>query len=130
MPGRDFKNIPTVNGSALARITDFSAFSRGGAIINPAAGTNIYVWRAPFACTVTAVKGIRTAGTGATINARKGGTLNHLASALSLTAADTWMDGGAVQNTAYSLGDMMEIMVVTIAGTPTQIAIQVDLTKP
>jgi hypothetical protein len=40
------------------------------------------------------------------------------------------MDGGAVQNTGYSAGDKMEILVQSVAGSPTQIAVQVDLTRP
>ena len=87
------------------------------------------VWRAPYTCTVTAVKGYRVGGTGATINARRNGAYNHLSSDLSLTSADIWMDGGAVQNTAYVAGDKLEIMIVSLTGNPTQIAVQVDFTK-
>lgn len=87
---------------------------------------NLIVWRAPYACTVTAVKGYRVGGSGATINARKNGSSNHLSGALSLTSADQWMDGGTVQNTSYAAGDKLEIMVVTAVGSPTQISIQVD----
>ena len=104
-------------------------FTKGGTVLNPTA-INVIIWRAPFSCTVTAVKGYRVGGTGATINARKNGVSNHLASNLSLTSADTWMDGGAVQNTAYVAGDKLEIMVVTVTGSPTQVEIQVDFTKP
>lgn len=103
-------------------------FARGGTLINPVAG-NVYIWRAPFVCTVTAVKGIRNGGTGATVNARKNGASNHLSSALSLTSADTWMDGGSVQNTSYSVGDSLEIMFVSVTGSPAQVAIQVEFTK-
>jgi hypothetical protein len=110
-----------------------TTFSRGGTLIQAdglTAAVNIIVWRAPFACTVTAVKGYRVGGTGATVNARKNGTSNHLASAVSLSSADTWTDGGSVQNTAYAAGDKLEIMVVSVAGSPTQVAVQVDLTRP
>ena len=126
MPRR-FLDRPTVNGVNVALFSDI--FSRGGTILNPAAATNIVVWRAPFACTVQAVKGLRVGGTGATINARLNGASNHLATAVSLTAVDTWTDGGAVQNATYAAGDRMEIMVVTVAGAPTQVAIQVDFIK-
>jgi len=74
---------------------------------------------------VTAIKGYRVGGTGATVNARKNGTDNFLASALSLTSADTTMDGGAVQNTAITAGDKVEIMIVTVAGSPTQVGVQI-----
>ncbi len=120
----------TLARSDHVHLTSFTGmvFSRGATVLNPAV-QNTIVWRAPFACTVTNVRGYRVGGTGATINARRNGTDNHLASALSLTSADTWQDGGAVQNTAYAAGDKMEIMVVTVAGSPTQVAIQVDLTR-
>ncbi len=107
-----------------------SAISRGGALVNSngiTAAVNIIVWRAPFSCTVTKVYGYRVGGTGATINARKNGASNHLSANKSLTSANTWMDGGAVQNTGYSAGDKMEIKIVSVAGSPTQVAVQVDL---
>lgn len=107
--------------------------ARGGTIYKAdgiSTPINFIVWRAPFACTVTNVRGYRNGGTGATINAQKNGSLTHLASALSLTAANTWMDGGAVQNTPYAAGDKLEIMLASAAGLPDQIAIQVDFTRP
>ena len=124
--------LRATSGSAFA--FDAPPISRGGTVYMsggiPNAALNIIVWRAPFACTVTNVRGYRVGGTGATINARRNGTLNHLASALSVSSADTWMDGGAVSNTAYAAGDKLEIMIVTTAGTVTQLAIQVDYTRP
>ena len=108
------------------------AISRGGTLYNSAGvvAVNLIVWRAPYACTVTNVRGYRVGGTGATVNARLNGASNHLSSALSLTSADTWADGGAVQNAAYATGDKLEIMVVSVTGTVTQVAIQVDFTRP
>lgn len=106
--------------------------SRGGTAVASAglsAGGNFHVWVAPYDCEVIAVKGIRSGGTGATINARRNGSSDHLASALSLTSADTWLDGGAVQNVAYTTGDRLEIMVVTVAGSPTQVGVQVDFRR-
>ena len=91
---------------------------------------NIIVWSARFPATVTNVRGYRVGGTGATINARRNGASNHLSSNLSLTSADTWQDGGAVQNTAYVANDKLEMMIVTVTGSPTQVAVQVDYTRP
>ncbi len=122
----------TISSSAPASSSLVYSFSRGGTLLNAVDGitaVNIFAWRATFSCTVTAVKGYRVGGTGATINARRNGASNHLASALSLTSESTVMDGGAVQNTAYVLGDVLEIMVVSTAGTVSQIGIQVDFTK-
>lgn len=120
----------TLARSDHVHLTSFvgMVFSRGATVLNPAV-QNTIVWRAPFSCTVTNVRGYRVGGTGATINARRNGVSNHLAAAVSLAAADTWVDGGAVANTAYVAGDKLEIMVVTITGVPTQIAVQVDYTR-
>jgi hypothetical protein len=107
-------------------------FVRGGTIVNDIdylRSINVPVWYATMACTVKNVRGYRVGGTGATINARKNGSLNHLASALSLTSANTWIDGGAVQNSSYVAGDKLEIMLVSVAGSASQIGIQVDFDK-
>lgn len=120
----------STNGSAWQNVFDFE---RGGILVNSngiTAAINVIAWRAPYACTVRAVKGYRVSGTGATVNARKNGSSNHLSSNLSLTSADTWMDGGAVQNTSYNIGDKLEIMAVTVTGSPTQIGVQVELCRP
>ena len=101
------------------------ALSRGGTVLNPTPN-NILVWRAPFPCTVKKVWGYRKAGDGGSINARRNGTDKHLSIDLSLGDADTWTDGGAVQNTAYAIGDKLEIMIVTQTGEPTLMAVQVD----
>jgi hypothetical protein len=108
-------------------------FSQGGTIYKSDGivdAVNIIIWEAPFACTVTNVKGYRVGGTGATINARRNGVSNHLSSALSLTSVDQWMDGGVVQNTPYALGDKMEIMVISVSGNPTQIAVKINFVRP
>ena len=121
----------TVDGEHAAAFLHVPVtFSLGGTILDPTAARNVPVWRAPIACTVTNVRGYRVGGTGATINARHNGTDNHLATALSLTSADTWTNGGTVQNTAYTMSDKLEIMLVTVTGAPTEIGIQVDFTRP
>lgn len=107
-------------------------FDRGGSLLSSAglaAGINAVVWYAQFPCRVLNVRGYRAGGTGATINAQKNGADTHLSSNLSLVSADTWMSGGAVQNITYAIGDKMEIMIVTVAGLPTQVAVQVDIQR-
>lgn len=108
-------------------------FSQGGTLVNPDGITgsiNIIIWEAPYACRVVKVKGYRVGGTGAAVNARRNGTLTHLSSNLSLTTEDTWMDGGEVQNGSYDAGDKLEIMIVSVSGAPTQIAVKVEFTRP
>lgn len=112
---------------------DIFAFERGGTLVASGgitAAVNIGQWVAPYACTVLAVKGWRVGGTGATVNARKNGSSNHLSSNLSITSASTWMDGGAVQNASYAAGDSFEIMIVTVTGSPTQVGVQVNFVRP
>lgn len=105
-------------------------FSVGGVVLDPTGARFVMLWRAPFAATVTNVRGHRKGGTGATVNARRNQTSDFLASDLSLTTADSWTDGGAVQNTAIVAGDDIEIEIASITGAVTEIAIQVDLTRP
>jgi hypothetical protein len=107
-----------------------SVVTAGGSFLDPTGARDVMVWRAPYACTVTNVRGHRKGGTGATVNARRnqGGT-NHLASALSLTSADTWMDGGSVQDATYAAGDDLEIRVISVAGSPTEVSVQVDFVR-
>jgi len=109
-----------------------STFVRGGTLVNAVdylSAINTVVWYATETCTVTNVRGYRVGGTGATINARKNGSSNHLSSALSLASADTWTDGGAVQNTGYVAGNKLEIMVVSVSGDVEQIGIQIDFVR-
>jgi len=121
----------TVAGPFLQTVLTTSLpFARGGTVINPLNSQNIIVWRAPFSCTVSAVKGYTSGATGSTVNARLNGSFTHLALDLVLGVADTWIDGGAVQNTAYSAGDKLEIMFTGISGTPTELAVQVEFTRP
>lgn len=105
--------------------------ARGGSLYASAGlstGATIAVWRANVAGTVTKVYGYRVGGSGATVNA-KVNTNDLLSSNLSLTSADTWMDGGAVQNTAVAVGDTLFLVVATVAGSPNEVSVQVELTR-
>ena len=120
--------ISGYSGSGGGGIGGTGIKTQGGTIINPTGAINVIVWYAPYVCTVTNVRGYRIGGTAAIINARKNGTSNHLATALSLSSADTWMDGSTVEPTTatYAIGDKLEIMVISQTGNPTQVSIQVD----
>ena len=107
-----------------------AVFSRGGTLLVPSSAINVVIWQAPFPCTVTNVRGYAVGAAGTTVNARKNSSLTHLASDLTLTSTGTWLDGGAVQNVSYSTGDEMEIMLTGIGGSPSEIAVQLDLTRP
>ena len=111
-------------------VTTPLTFSRGGTLLTPQSPINVVIWRAPFACTVTALKGFAVGATGTTVNARRGGVSTHLAVDLTLGSLNAWLDGGTVQNTAYAPGDELEIMLTGIGGNPSQIAVQVEYTRP
>jgi hypothetical protein len=91
-------------------------FAKGGTLKNASAAADAVVWEAPFAATLLAVRGVRVGGTAATVNARKNFTSEHLASDLSLPAAQTVYDGGAVQNASYAAGDILEARVKSVSG--------------
>ena len=84
-------------------------------------------WDAPFNCTINAVKGYKVGGSGATINTRKNGSLTNLATNLFIGSDSTWLDGGAVQNSSFVPGDVLEFMLIDATGYPTQVAVQVNL---
>lgn len=101
---------------------------RGGAFVAPTAPLDVVIWRAPWPCKVTAVKGEMEGGTSADVNARKNGVSEHLAADLSLTPG-TWADGGAVQNEDYVAGDSLEIRLKAVVGTPTAVTVQVEFNR-
>lgn len=120
----------TAINAALAGI---NSFSKGAAFFDSTAVpvATVAAWTAPFACTVTALKGYRVGGTGATVLAYKGTTATALSSsALSLSSASTWLTAASVQNTAFATGNSLLIAVLTNAGNATQISIQVNFTRP
>jgi hypothetical protein len=122
-------------GAGSSSVLEAIPFPVIGVLLNPSAAINIpAVLAFPFACTVTGLKGWRVGGTGATVNAGKGTTASPtnpvLASDLSLTSTETAMDGGAVQNTAFAVGDPLILILSSVSGSPTEVAIQVSFTRP
>lgn len=102
--------------------------------LNPAGAINVCLWKCLYNCTVTAIHGYRIGGSDATINAGKGtvATPTHpiLASDLDIPSADTWADDSTVQNTAFAPGDSLVFQLTGATGSPTQVVIQVDFTRP
>ncbi len=100
-------------------------FSVAVPVMSPAAG-NFVAWRAPFVARLTGVRSYRVGGSGATVNARKNGTANHLAVDLSVSVTGAWVDGSAPQNASYAVGDTLEVMLTAVTGSPTQLIVQLD----
>jgi len=105
-------------------------FLAGGTRLNATGASDVIVWEAPYAATVIAVRGIRiNGGTGATVNARRNFTSEHLASDLSLPTQGTVYDGGAVQNAAYSAGDILEARIKSVSGGNCDISVLIRLRR-
>lgn len=104
-----------------------AAFASKGLVFTAPTGAVSYpIWRAPQACTVTAVRGYRSGGTGATINATTNGS-DLATTDLSLATDVTWMAAATLQNTALAAGDSIALAVRSIAGTPTAVTVQIDI---
>ena len=95
---------------------------------------NIILWKAPFACTVTAVRGYRVGGAATNaFNARKLGTTNFLSANKAIASADTWTDGtlsGTPADLAVAATDKVEIMITEVTSNPSQMSVQIDFTRP
>lgn len=121
-------NVTEATGSTTApvRTAPTSTATKGLVVPTPTGAVTYVIWRAPKACTVTAVRGYRAGGTGATINATRNGA-DLLAVNLSLSSADTWLSGPGVQNQTFAAGDSLAVAVRSVAGAPAAVTIQVDV---
>jgi hypothetical protein len=102
------------------------------ASIKSPAADDFFVWRAPFACTLTNLRAYQDTGTGTVVNAFKGSLASPTlfrATAYTITAADTIEDAGSLQNTSIAAGDKVYLRVTSVAGSPNEIGIQLDLTR-
>ncbi len=87
------------------------------------------VWRVPYACTVTAVRGYVDTGTTTVINAGKALSGTYFCSSnITIDPADAWEAGTVDQNATLAAGDTVYFDVIT-AGTATQLTIQVELAR-
>ncbi|EPH40842.1 hypothetical protein ABT390_36525 [Streptomyces aurantiacus] len=109
-----------------ARGTGGAGTSKGLVFAAPTGPAAYVVWRAPRACVVSAVHGYRQGGTGATVNAQKNGA-DLLATDLSLSTADTWLTGPAVQGEAMAAGDSLAVAVRAVSGEVTAVTVQIDV---
>ena len=116
------------DGTSYYNLSKNQIFSKGGVVLSPTPQT-IVIWRAPFPCTVTAVKAYQDVGTGSVVTASDG-PADLLHSDLAISSTATWQDGGPLAKTAVSAGDSIAIRVVSVSGSPNYLAIQVELTQP
>ena len=93
-------------------------------IADPVAGEH-HLWVAGFDCTIARIRGIRTGGTGLTLNALIGASYSNAVD-LSLSTADSWTSAAADLTVDVTAGDIIKVEVVSVTGTPTNLIIQVD----
>ncbi len=126
------------NGSTWAAISGVATLTDGGSAFTAAAGTYETLWSGAglSGWALTTINGATlywvrlkiTAGSYSTNPiltqawAIEGG--DCLASDLSLTTANEWTDGGAVSNTGFAVGDSLEVVLRSVAGAPTEVAVQ------
>ncbi|MGW6499334.1 hypothetical protein [Nonomuraea angiospora] len=118
------------------RLTEKTITLKGADI---AAGSFV-LWRASVPCRVMAVRAYRVGGTTAAVNATKTSTdpntglpvvTNLLTGDLSVATASTWASGslGSLAARRMVEGNTLTAVVVSAAGSPTDLIIQIDIQK-
>ena len=124
--------------TTVVRPSDWNADHVGGpdfsigALLEGAPPANGFrmLWRAPFACTVTAIRSHFDAGTSITVNARKNQASDFLSADDVNSTPNAWDVATANQNQSIAAGDDIEVELVATSGAVTKANIQVDLTRP
>jgi hypothetical protein len=101
--------------------------TKGGVFLAPSGASDIVVWRAPYACTVSKIQVFTVGGTSATINAMKGAS-DLLASDL-VGSAGTWNSSTTIQNASFAVDDALTVQIISLSGSPTAVTIQVECTR-
>lgn len=89
------------------------------------------IWRAPFDCTVTQVRGYVDTGTTTVINAgttATAGSEEFCSADITIDPADAWESGTVNQNQSVTAGETVSVEIIT-AGTATQLTVQIELTR-
>lgn len=102
--------------------------SKGFIFDAPSGARDMVIWRAPFACTASAVRVFTTGGTSANVNARKNGTDALLAGDLTGNAG-TMTSNTTLQNASFAAGDYLEARLISLSGSPTSVLVQVECTR-
>jgi hypothetical protein len=122
-------NVTTASGPTTAparTLPSVATATKAATVTAPTGAVTYVIWRAPQACTVTAVRGYRSGGTGATINATRSGA-DLAATDLSLSTDTTWLSAPALQNTAVAAGDAIAVAVRSASGSPAYVTIQIEV---
>lgn len=100
-------------------------FSKTVMFTSPVVGS-FPVWQAGVDCQIASIRGFRQGGTGASVNARVNAT-PAAGVDLSLTTADTWLSSTLVDPMSLPQGSTLFMNVISVAGAPSLITVQIDL---
>lgn len=117
--------------SGVTASISLDTISRGGTVYDKNGITNdaaYVVWRAPFDCTVNTIYAYREGGSATNVNALNGTSLLR-ATNYSIATADTWLDVGTLQNTSVTAGTALYMVVSGSGASPTQVSLQLDITR-
>jgi hypothetical protein len=98
----------------------------GGNIPSPSAAATFSVRRSEIAGTVKKVYAKVTSGTSVTVNVQQDG-LDLRSADLVVTAGAGWTDFGTLQNATLAGGDDITIEIVSVSGTPAEVAFQIEV---
>jgi len=102
-------------------------FSYSSDVENPTVAET-YLWVAAFDCVIQTVRAMRLDGTTLTLNIRVNDATNALASDLNLVNAGTWYSATSA-NVPVLAGQLVEVKVQTVSGSPTLAHVQVDFAQ-
>jgi hypothetical protein len=118
--------------SNVISVVDFSRggvfFDAGGIAGTYATASSLVIWRAPFACNASQICAYRVTGSTALINVKRNGG-NLLTASYTIANTGSWNVLTALQSSSFSIGDKLEITLISSSGYPTQVAIQIDMQR-
>jgi hypothetical protein len=103
----------------------YATIESATAIFTNPTGSDTAEVQIPKNAVVTAVKGKRYGGTGATINAQVGSS-DLLSSDLSLASTGSWVTGSGLQNTSVGTNATVTLELAGVTGTPSKVYVQVN----
>lgn len=116
----------TLTAMGLSLPAGTVTWAKGAVILAPTGPATYVVASLPKAATIVGVRGYRSGGAGATINAQLNGA-DLLALDLSLSTDATWLSGPATLSVPASASDSIAVSVRGISGTPAYVTIQIDM---
>lgn len=123
-------SVPSVSASSSGTLT------KGVVILTPTP-VSVIIWQAPFPCKVTAFKGYQDVGSGSVVTVYVSSpslssfpaVMAYEASKnqLRITAPAVWQSRTSFVVSMLKAGDSLGVQVVSVAGSPSYLSVQVEL---